>query len=88
MCGPDLSSLWFYDAVDSRYNVTSHRQYIKLKKVVKTSVHHSLMNTCPTVEKIYWAGGESVNNGRALVCYEQTCRTRTYRCASALQHKS
>ena len=24
------------------------------------------MNTCP-VEKIYWAGGEPINNGRALV---------------------
>ena len=57
MCGPDLSSLWFHDAVDSRYNVTPTQAIHQIKKGSKDFLSQ-FDEYLPTVEKIYWAGGE------------------------------
>ena len=57
MCGPDLSSLWYHDAVDSKYNFTPKQAIHQIKKGSEDflSQFDAYLHT---VEKIYWAGGE------------------------------
>ena len=56
-CGPDLSSQWFNDAVDSEFNKTPTQPIHQIKK--GTADFLSTFDPyLDTVEKIYWAGGE------------------------------
>ena len=57
MCGPDLSSLWYHDAVDSIYNVTPKQAIYQIAKGSKDFLSQ-FDQYLHTVEKIYWAGGE------------------------------
>ena len=57
-CGPDLSSNWFQDAVDSQYNKTPETAILQIKKGKTYDFMQTFDQYLPTVEKIYWAGGE------------------------------
>ena len=56
-CGPDLSSQWFNDAVDSQFNKTPEKALHQIKKG-STDFLETFDPYLDTVEKIYWAGGE------------------------------
>lgn len=56
-CGPDLSSQWFEDAVDSKFNRTPQQKILQIRKG-NTSFMEQFDPYLETVEKIYWAGGE------------------------------
>lgn len=56
-CGPDLSSQWFNDAVDSQFNKTPEKALHQIKKGT-TDFLQTFDPYLDTVEKIYWAGGE------------------------------
>jgi len=56
-CGPDLSSQWFEDAVDSKYNRTPEQKILQIRKG-NTAFMEQFDPYLDTVEKIYWAGGE------------------------------
>jgi len=56
-CGPDLSSQWFNDAVDSEFNMTPTQPIHQIKKG-STDFLSTFDPYLDTVEKIYWAGGE------------------------------
>lgn len=56
-CGPDLSSQWFEDAVDSKYNRTPTQKILQIRKG-NTAFMEQFDPYLDTVEKIYWAGGE------------------------------
>ena len=56
-CGPDLSSLWFQDAVDSEYNRTPDEAIKQIRKG-NTGFMDQFDPYIHTIEKIYWAGGE------------------------------
>lgn len=56
-CGPDLSSQWYQDAVDSNYNKTPSQAIHQIRKG-STSFMETFDPYLDTVEKIYWAGGE------------------------------
>ena len=57
-CGPDLSSQWFHDAVDSKYNKTPEQAILQIQKGKTYDFMQTFDQYLPTVEKIYWAGGE------------------------------
>ncbi len=57
-CGPDLSSQWFHDAVDSKYNKTPEQAILQIQKGKTYDFMKQFDQYLPTVEKIYWAGGE------------------------------
>jgi hypothetical protein len=57
-CGPDLSSQWFNDAVDSKYNKTPETAILQIQKGKTYDFMQQFDKYLPTVEKIYWAGGE------------------------------
>jgi sulfatase maturation enzyme AslB (radical SAM superfamily) len=56
-CGPDLSSQWFNDAVDSQFNKTPTQPIHQIKKGSEDFLT-TFDPYLDTVEKIYWAGGE------------------------------
>lgn len=56
-CGPDLSSQWFEDAVDSKWNRTPEQKILQIRKG-NTEFMEQFDPYLHTVEKIYWAGGE------------------------------
>lgn len=56
-CGPDLSSQWFEDAVESKYNRTPEQKILQIRKG-NTAFMEQFDPYLDTVEKIYWAGGE------------------------------
>ena len=56
-CGPDLSSQWFEDAVDSKFNRTPTQKILQIRKG-NTAFMEQFDPYLDTVEKIYWAGGE------------------------------
>jgi len=56
-CGPDLSSQWFNDAVDSQFNKTPEKAIHQIKKGSEDFLQ-TFDPYLDTVEKIYWAGGE------------------------------
>jgi len=57
-CGPDLSSQWFNDAVDSKYNKTPDTAILQIKKGKTYDFMQTFDKYIPTIEKLYWAGGE------------------------------
>ena len=57
-CGPDLSSNWYQDAVDSKYNKTPDQAILQIQKGKTYDFMQQFDDYLPTVEKIYWAGGE------------------------------
>jgi len=57
-CGPDLSSNWFNDAVDSKYSKTPETAILQIQKGKTYDFMQQFDKYLPTVEKIYWAGGE------------------------------
>mgnify|MGYP006121784705 FL=1 len=56
-CGPDLSSQWFEEAVDSKFNRTPEQKILQIRKG-NTAFMEQFDPYLHTVEKIYWAGGE------------------------------
>ena len=56
-CGPDLSSQWYEDAVDSKFNRTPTQKILQIRKG-NTAFMEQFDPYLHTVEKIYWAGGE------------------------------
>lgn len=56
-CGPDLSSQWFDEAVDSKFNRTPEQKILQIRKG-NTAFMEQFDPYLHTVEKIYWAGGE------------------------------
>ena len=58
-CGPDLSSQWFHDATDSKFNMTptNPTPILQIRKG-NTAFMEQFDPYLDTVEKIYWAGGE------------------------------
>jgi sulfatase maturation enzyme AslB (radical SAM superfamily) len=56
-CGPDLSSQWFQDAVDSKFNRTPDEPIKQIRKG-NGSFMEQFDPYIHTIEKIYWAGGE------------------------------
>lgn len=56
-CGPDLSSQWFEEAVDSKFNRTPEQKVLQIRKG-NTAFMEQFDPYLHTVEKIYWAGGE------------------------------
>ena len=56
-CGPDLSSQWYDDAVESKFNRTPQQKILQIRKG-NTSFMEQFDPYLETVEKIYWAGGE------------------------------
>ncbi len=56
-CGPDLSSQWFQDAVDSKFNRTPDEAIKQIRKG-NASFMEQFDPYIHTIEKIYWAGGE------------------------------
>ena len=56
-CGPDLSSQWFDEAVDSKFNRTPEQKILQIRKG-NTAFMEQFDPYLDTVEKIYWAGGE------------------------------
>lgn len=58
-CGPDLSSQWFQDAVDSNYNKTPEQPIYQIKKGTEDFLQ-TFDPYLHSVEKIYWAGGEPI----------------------------
>ena len=58
-CGPDLSSQWFNDAVDSQFNKTPEKAIHQIKKGSEDFLQ-TFDPYLNTVEKIYWAGGEPI----------------------------
>ena len=57
-CGPDLSSNWYQDAVDSQFNKTPDQAILQIQKGKTYDFMKTFDQYLPTVEKIYWAGGE------------------------------
>ena len=57
-CGPDLSSQWFNDAVDSKYNKTPEQAILQIQKGKTYDFMQTFDKYIPTIEKLYWAGGE------------------------------
>jgi len=58
-CGPDLSSQWFHDATESKFNrtPTNPSPILQIRKG-NTAFMEQFDPYLDTVEKIYWAGGE------------------------------
>ena len=57
-CGPDLISQWFNDAVDSKYNKTPEQAILQIQKGKTYDFMQTFDKYIPTIEKLYWAGGE------------------------------
>ena len=58
-CGPELSSNWYKDAVDSSFNVSPTERIIQIRKDVDNFMEE-FDPMLEHIEQIYWAGGEPI----------------------------
>ena len=58
-CGPELSSNWYKDAVESSFNVSPTEKIIQIRKDVDGFMDE-FTPMLEHIEQIYWAGGEPI----------------------------